>query len=146
MTSERIVSVIGLGYVGLPVAAAFARSGLSVVGFDVDRQRIDELTSGIDRTREVPSAQVIQDRLIYTSDPDVLQRADFRSEYGLTLQSIESMEPADAVVLAVGHDAYGRRSWGLLDGLLKDGQGIVADLTGFLDRAGEPEGVELWRL
>jgi UDP-N-acetyl-D-galactosamine dehydrogenase len=428
MTSERTISVIGLGYVGLPVAVAFARSGLSVVGFDIDRQRIDELTSGIDRTREVPGPQVIQDRLIYTSDPDELRRADFHivtvptpidganrpdlralfaasatvgralkrgdiviyestvypgateeecvpvlerisglklgedfavgysperinpgdeerrfetiakiisasdqaalevvhavygraieaelhraptirvaeaakiientqrdlsialinelalifdrleidtrdvlaaaetkwnfqpfrpglvgghcigvdpyylthkaeqvgyhpqvilagrrvndgmglyvanrvvrnlmrqgwngrpvvsvlgvtfkanvpdtrntrvvdlarelgnfgvtvqlhdpyadpkdfhREYGLTLQSTESMEPADAVVLAVGHDAYRRRHWGLLDGLLKDGQGIVADLTGFLDRAGEPEGVVLWRL
>jgi UDP-N-acetyl-D-glucosamine/UDP-N-acetyl-D-galactosamine dehydrogenase len=77
MISERIISVTGLGYVGLPVAVAFARSGLSVIGFDVDGQRIDELNSGIDRTREVPSDQVNQDRLIYTSDPDELQRADF---------------------------------------------------------------------
>jgi UDP-N-acetyl-D-galactosamine dehydrogenase len=77
VTSERIISVIGLGYVGLPVSVALARSGLSVVGFDIDRQRIDELTSGFDRTCEVPGAQVIQDRLIYTSDPDELRRADF---------------------------------------------------------------------
>jgi UDP-N-acetyl-D-galactosamine dehydrogenase len=428
MISERIISVVGLGYVGLPVAVAFAHSGLSVVGFDIDRKRIDELTSGIDRTREVPGPQVIQDHLTYTNDAEALQRAnfhivtvptpidsanrpdlralfaasatvgralkrgdivvyestvypgtteeecvpvlervsglklgedfavgysperinpgdkerrfetiakiisasdqaalevvhavygraieaelhraptirvaeaakvientqrdlsialinelalifdrleidtrdvlaaaetkwnfqpfrpglvgghcigvdpyylthkaeqvgyhpqvilagrrvndgmglyvanrvvrnlmrqgwsgrpvvsvlgvtfkanvpdtrntrvvdlarelgnfgvtvqlhdpyadpkDFHSEYGLTLQSTESMEPADAVVLAVGHDAYRRRSWELLDGLLKGGQGIVADLTGFLDRAGGPEGVVLWRL
>ena len=77
MSSERIISVTGLGYVGLPVAVAFARSGLSVIGFDVDRKRIDELTSGIDRTREVPGEQVSQDRLIYTTDPDELKRADF---------------------------------------------------------------------
>jgi UDP-N-acetyl-D-galactosamine dehydrogenase len=77
MTSERIISVVGLGYVGLPVAVAFARSGLSVVGFDIDRKRIDELNSGIDRTHEVPGPQVIQDHLIYTTDPEVLRRANF---------------------------------------------------------------------
>jgi len=71
---------------------------------------------------------------------------EFHSEYGLTLQSIESMEPADAVVLAVGHDDFCLRKWELLDGLLKDGQGFVADLTGYLDRAEKPEGVKLWRL
>jgi UDP-N-acetyl-D-galactosamine dehydrogenase len=75
------------------------------------------------------------------ADPDV-----FLSEYGLTLQSADSMEPADAVVLAVGHDAYHCRGWGSVVGLLKDGKGMVADLTGFLDRAEKPEGVALWRL
>jgi UDP-N-acetyl-D-galactosamine dehydrogenase len=75
------------------------------------------------------------------ADPGV-----FHSEYGLTLQSAESMEPADAVVLAVGHDAYHCRGWGSVVGLLKDGKGMVADLTGFLDRAEKPEGVALWRL
>jgi UDP-N-acetyl-D-galactosamine dehydrogenase len=77
MTSERILSVIGLGYVGLPVAVAFARSGLPVVGFDIDRARIDELTAGVDRTREVPGPQLIQDHLIYTTDPEALRRANF---------------------------------------------------------------------
>jgi UDP-N-acetyl-D-galactosamine dehydrogenase len=77
MTSERILSVVGLGYVGLPVAVAFARSGLPVVGFDIDRARIDELTAGVDRTREVPGPQLIQDHLIYTTDPEALRRANF---------------------------------------------------------------------
>jgi UDP-N-acetyl-D-galactosamine dehydrogenase len=75
------------------------------------------------------------------ADPDV-----FHHEYGLTLQPLESMQPADAVVLAVGHEAYRLRGWGAVAGLLKDGKGVVADLTGFLDRAEQPEGVALWRL
>jgi UDP-N-acetyl-D-mannosaminuronate dehydrogenase len=40
---QRKIAVIGLGYVGLPVAVAFARSGAGVVGFDIDRNRIEEL-------------------------------------------------------------------------------------------------------
>ncbi len=40
---QRKIAVIGLGYVGLPVAVAFARSGAAVVGFDIDRNRIEEL-------------------------------------------------------------------------------------------------------
>jgi UDP-N-acetyl-D-glucosamine/UDP-N-acetyl-D-galactosamine dehydrogenase len=74
---RRKIAVIGLGYVGLPVAVAFARSGASVVGFDIDRDRIGELCVGFDRTREVEKSQLAQPTLAYTSEPDALARADF---------------------------------------------------------------------
>jgi len=45
----RELAIIGLGYVGLPVAVAFARSGVPVVGFDIDRVRVEELRAGFDR-------------------------------------------------------------------------------------------------
>ena len=51
--SEQIV-VVGLGYVGLPLAVALARS-FRVVGLDIDERRVEELRLGIDRTREVES-------------------------------------------------------------------------------------------
>ena len=50
MAHGRKIAVIGLGYVGLPVAVAFARSGAPVVGFDIDAGRIEELRAGHDRT------------------------------------------------------------------------------------------------
>ena len=50
--------MIGLGYVGLPVAVAFARSGVPVIGFDIDRARLAELRAGHDRTREVEPADL----------------------------------------------------------------------------------------
>ena len=53
MTLERKIAVIGLGYVGLPVAVAFARSGAPVIGFDINAGRVAELRAGHDRTREV---------------------------------------------------------------------------------------------
>jgi UDP-N-acetyl-D-galactosamine dehydrogenase len=73
----RKIAVIGLGYVGLPVAVAFARSGAPVVGFDVDEQRIRDLRSGVDVTREVDPAALAQPTLNYTSDPTLLRGADF---------------------------------------------------------------------
>jgi UDP-N-acetyl-D-glucosamine/UDP-N-acetyl-D-galactosamine dehydrogenase len=53
---SRRISVIGLGYVGLPVAVTFARAGQPVVAFDIDARRIAELVQGHDRTGEVQVA------------------------------------------------------------------------------------------
>jgi len=73
----RKIAVIGLGYVGLPVAAAFARSGVPVIGFDIDRKRVDELRSGHDRTREVAPADLKQANLHFDHQPPRLAEADF---------------------------------------------------------------------
>ena len=56
MPHGRKLAVIGLGYVGLPVAVAFARQGTPVIGFDIDEGRIRELEAGFDRTHEVAAA------------------------------------------------------------------------------------------
>jgi UDP-N-acetyl-D-galactosamine dehydrogenase len=77
MPHKRKIAVIGLGYVGLPVAVAFARAGVPVVGFDIDKKRIDELRAGHDRTREVEAADLQQASLRYVSDPAQLAEADF---------------------------------------------------------------------
>ena len=76
MGHGRKIAVIGLGYVGLPVAVAFARAA-PVIGFDIDRARVDELRAGRDRTREVDAADLAQPNLAYTSDPAALAGADF---------------------------------------------------------------------
>ncbi len=55
MPHERKLAVIGLGYVGLPVAVAFGRQGSRVVGFDIDSARISELKAGRDRTSGAPT-------------------------------------------------------------------------------------------
>lgn len=75
--SERRIAVIGLGYVGLPVAVAFARAGLSVTGFDIDPRRIGELRACIDRTREVEPGDLESPLLSFTSDEADLEKADF---------------------------------------------------------------------
>jgi UDP-N-acetyl-D-glucosamine/UDP-N-acetyl-D-galactosamine dehydrogenase len=77
MSHGRKIAVIGLGYVGLPVAAAFARAGSPVVGFDIDTARVRELRAGQDRTREVETADLRRTTLDFTSDRAALGRADF---------------------------------------------------------------------
>jgi len=73
----RKIAVIGLGYVGLPVAVAFARSGVPVIGFDISLRRIEELRSGHDRTREVEAGELANQMLRFESDPVHLRDADF---------------------------------------------------------------------
>jgi UDP-N-acetyl-D-galactosamine dehydrogenase len=73
----RKIAVIGLGYVGLPVAVAFGRSGAPVVGFDIDPERVRELQANRDRTREVSPADLRQSSVTFTTDATELKRADF---------------------------------------------------------------------
>lgn len=69
---HEIVGILGMGYVGLPVAVALARSGLEVRAYDHDRKRIDELQRGIDRTREVAEPDLLSSGIRFDSDPAVL--------------------------------------------------------------------------
>lgn len=62
------VVVVGLGYVGLPLAVALARS-FATCGLDIDGGRVDELRSGHDRTREIDAADLAASTLRLTSDP-----------------------------------------------------------------------------
>ena len=77
MKQKRIIAVVGLGYVGLPVAVAFARSGIPVIGFDINAKRVQELTDGHDRTLEVDEAELRLPSLRFSSDPEALTSADF---------------------------------------------------------------------
>ena len=76
MAHGRNISVVGLGYVGLPVAVAFGK-GARVVGFDIDAGRIEELRRGVDRTREVEPADLAEADVRFTSDPAELRAANF---------------------------------------------------------------------
>ena len=72
--SGRIV-VLGLGYVGLPLAIALARK-FDVTGLDVDKERVAELKRGHDRTREVESEALSGSSIKLTSDPEECRGAD----------------------------------------------------------------------
>ncbi len=72
----RNVSVIGLGYVGLPVAVAFGRLQ-QVVAFDISEKRINLLKQGIDLTKETTVDELKAAELLYTNQPEDLKLADF---------------------------------------------------------------------
>lgn len=70
--SEQKIAVLGLGYVGLPLAVALARSGFSVVGFDTDDAHVAALSRGHDRNGEVSEASLAVCPAIFTSKPEDL--------------------------------------------------------------------------
>lgn len=74
---KEAIAVIGLGYVGLPVATALARQFPGTVGFDVDRNRIEALTRGHDATGEIEQGLLKQSTLRLTHDPDNLNGTSF---------------------------------------------------------------------
>ncbi len=76
MNKERVVAVVGLGYVGLPVAVAMA-SKFRTIGFDINARRIEELSSGNDRTGEVAADELRAAKIEFTTSLDVLRQADF---------------------------------------------------------------------
>ncbi|MBQ2477177.1 MAG: nucleotide sugar dehydrogenase, partial [Desulfovibrio sp.] len=71
---KRPLAVVGLGYVGLPLAVAFSHH-FDVIGFDIAQARIDELKGGHDHTNEVDDARLQSASIEYTSDPAALKRA-----------------------------------------------------------------------
>lgn len=74
--SERI-AIVGLGYVGLPVALAFARHYSHTIGFDINSKRIQELRSYQDSSGEVDSETLQQSSLAFTCDPEELRDTTF---------------------------------------------------------------------
>ena len=75
MNDEPRIVVVGLGYVGLPLAIALARK-FDVIGFDIDRSRIAELREGRDRTREIDADEIKETRLRLSDEPEACAGAD----------------------------------------------------------------------
>lgn len=71
----KTITLIGLGYVGLPLAYHFAKAGFQVIGFDVSERRLNELRSGHDSTEEIGS-KISEVAISYTNSATDLQKAD----------------------------------------------------------------------
>lgn len=76
MLSDLKVSLIGLGYVGLPIAVAFSKK-INVIGFDVNQTKIELYKNGIDPTREIGGDALKDCQVSFTSDPGELRNANF---------------------------------------------------------------------
>jgi UDP-N-acetyl-D-galactosamine dehydrogenase len=119
VSQSRKIAVIGLGYVGLPVAVAFVRSGAPAIGFDINRKRIGDLRAGIDITRQVESSELAQATLVYESDPEALSAADF---YIITVPTpIDDARMPDLGVMLSASEIVG--------GVLKHGDIVVYEST-----------------
>lgn len=75
---NKVISLVGLGYVGLPIAIAFAEAGIETVGFDKNVEKIRLYKQGIDPTREVGNDRIKQvNKITFTSEESELRRASF---------------------------------------------------------------------
>lgn len=74
--SERI-ALVGLGYVGMPIAVAFAKKGINVIGYDFNTKKIELYKSGIDPTKEVGNEIIKNTTVEFTADEKSLQKAKF---------------------------------------------------------------------
>ena len=74
---EEKLSLVGLGYVGMPIAVAFAAKGIDVVGFDLNSAKIDLYKSGVDPTKEVGDEVIKNTTIDFTSDETKLKEAKF---------------------------------------------------------------------
>ena len=70
------LAVIGLGYVGLPIALAFAKK-IKVIGFDINQKRVDMMKKGIDPSNELSKKEFAGCDIEFTSSLDVLKKAKF---------------------------------------------------------------------
>lgn len=71
------LSLVGLGYVGMPIAVAFAKKGLDVIGFDLNKEKISLYKSGIDPTHEVGDKVIKNSTVEFTYDENKLREAKF---------------------------------------------------------------------
>ncbi len=77
INKEESLAVVGLGYVGMPIAHAFAKKELKVIGFDLNKEKINLYKSGIDPTNEVGNEEIKLTRIQFTSNELDLKKAKF---------------------------------------------------------------------
>lgn len=74
--AKPVLCIVGLGYVGMPLAHAFAKAKYEVIGFDVNEKRITELKNNLDRTNELTEKELRNVTIEYSTDPEIISRAD----------------------------------------------------------------------
>lgn len=77
VSREESLSLIGLGYVGMPIAVAFASENINVIGFDLNKEKIELYKSGVDPTKEVGDDVISKTTVHFTSDESDLKKAKF---------------------------------------------------------------------
>ena len=70
------IGIVGLGYVGLPLAVEFAKK-YDVIGFDINQKKVNELKNHIDSTKELSKDELEKVKINYTIDPELLKECDF---------------------------------------------------------------------
>tara|TARA_R110002050_G_scaffold67407_2_gene145917 strand:+ start:47398 stop:48660 length:1263 start_codon:yes stop_codon:yes gene_type:complete len=76
MIKNKKISIIGLGYVGLPLAIEFSKNKFNVVGYDINNSRIKDLKNGLDKTGEVSKEEFENLDILFSHDKEILRNTD----------------------------------------------------------------------
>lgn len=77
VNKQETLALVGLGYVGMPIAHAFSKKGINVIGFDLNESKIELYKSGIDPTKEVGDNEIRNTKIQFTFDETELRNAKF---------------------------------------------------------------------
>lgn len=77
INKEENIALVGLGYVGMPIAVAFAKKGLNVIGYDLNKDKIELYRAGVDPTKEVGDEEIRNTSVEFTANEADLKRAKF---------------------------------------------------------------------
>lgn len=106
VNKEEKISVIGLGYVGMPLAIAFAKYA-QVIGFDVDKKKIEIYKSGIDPTKEIGNEAIKNTTVEFTSDETKLKEAKFHIvavPTPINIDKTPDLTPVESASVIVGRN------------------------------------------
>ena len=77
VAKKETLALVGLGYVGMPIAHAYAKKGINVIGFDLNKEKIELYKSGVDPTNEVGDEEIKNTKIQFTADETDLKKAKF---------------------------------------------------------------------
>lgn len=106
LNRKETISIVGLGYVGMPIAVAFAKKA-NVIGFDISASKVDLYKNGIDPTREVGDDVIKNTTVEFTSDAKDLRRAKFHIvavPTPITKEHIPNLAPLESASKTVGEN------------------------------------------
>lgn len=106
VNKEEKIAVIGLGYVGMPIAVAFAKK-IDVIGFDLNKDKINQYKNGIDPTNEVGNEEIANTRVEFTYEPKKLKEAKFlivAVPTPINLDKTPDLKPIEGVSKTIGQN------------------------------------------
>ncbi len=104
LTKDYVISLIGLGYVGMPIAVSFAKK-MEVIGFDINEEKVQKYKDGFDPTKEVGDEVIKNTTVHFTSNKEDLRKANFHIvavPTPLTSSNAPDLKPLKGATKTVG--------------------------------------------
>lgn len=116
---QQNICIVGIGYVGLPLAVAFDEAGHDVTGYDIDQEKIAQLQDGVDPTEDIGDERIAASTVQFTTDETAIERAEYIL---ITLPTpVDDLKNPDLEFIETGGEIVGRQ--------LQEGATVVLEST-----------------